>query len=114
MPDEPPPHPFEKLQAALREFAAARRWERYYDPKNLAMAIAGEAGELSAELQWLTTAEATALEPAVKRRVARDAADILIHLVHLPDVRGVDLVEEAMATARRNEERFPVDAKEHE
>lgn len=61
-----------------------------------------------------SSSEATALEPAVSWRVAREAAEVLIYLVHLPDVLGVDLVEEAMVTARRNEKRFPMDAKEHE
>jgi hypothetical protein len=36
------------LAAALRDFARARDWERFHTPKNLAMALAGEAGELMA------------------------------------------------------------------
>lgn len=113
MPDEPTP----TLSRSCRPRSASRRSKAVGAiprAEEFAKAIAGEAGELSAELQWLTTAEANALEPAVKRRVAREAADVLIYLVHLPDVLGVDLVEEAMATARRNEKRFPMDAKEHE
>jgi hypothetical protein len=35
-----------ELAAALREFAAARDWEQFHTPKNLAMALAGEIGEL--------------------------------------------------------------------
>lgn len=37
---------------------AARAWERFHTPKNLAMALAGEVGELVAELQWLSPEEA--------------------------------------------------------
>src|SRR5262249_40968334 len=47
----------EELTSRLRDFAAARDWERFHTPKNLAMALAGEAGELLAELQWLTPEE---------------------------------------------------------
>ena len=32
-----------KLQ---REFVSARKWERFHTPKNLSMALAGEAAEL--------------------------------------------------------------------
>ena len=42
------------LAAGLRDFARARDWERFHTPKNLAMALAGEAGELVACFQWLT------------------------------------------------------------
>ena len=37
------------LAAALRDFARARNWERFHRPKNLAMALAGEASELAVE-----------------------------------------------------------------
>ena len=43
-----------ELAERLRQFAAERDWEQFHTPKNLAMALAGEAGELLAELQWLT------------------------------------------------------------
>ncbi|WP_222836676.1 hypothetical protein [Beutenbergia cavernae] len=44
---------FDDLVAAVRAFSEARDWEQFHTPKNLAMAIAGEAGELAAELQWV-------------------------------------------------------------
>lgn len=43
-----------RLAQRLREFAAERDWDQFHTPKNLAMALAGEVGELVAELQWLT------------------------------------------------------------
>jgi hypothetical protein len=50
-----------ELTDRLRDFAAARDWEQFHTPKNLVMALAGEAGELVAEFQWLTPAEAAAI-----------------------------------------------------
>ena len=35
-----------ELRDAMRRFAAEREWERFHTPKNLAMALSGEAGEL--------------------------------------------------------------------
>jgi hypothetical protein len=43
----------DELAVRLREFAAVREWEQFHTPTNLAMALAGEVGELLAELQWL-------------------------------------------------------------
>jgi hypothetical protein len=44
----------EALKAEIRAFADVRDWEQFHTPKNLSMAVAGEAGELVAEFQWLT------------------------------------------------------------
>ena len=46
-----------QLMAEIRAFADAREWEVFHTPKNLSMAVAGEAGELVAEFQWLTAKE---------------------------------------------------------
>ena len=45
------------LRERLREFSEAREWGIFHTPKNLAMALASEAGELLAEFQWLTAQE---------------------------------------------------------
>jgi len=47
----------QELKNEIRAFADARNWEVFHTPKNLSMAIAGEAGELVAEFQWLTMDE---------------------------------------------------------
>ncbi len=36
----------DELKNEIRAFADARDWEQFHTPKNLSMAIAGEAGEL--------------------------------------------------------------------
>ncbi|TCP05941.1 nucleotide pyrophosphohydrolase [Caldimonas thermodepolymerans] len=102
--------PDDRLQALvqrLREFSAARQWERYHSPKNLAMALAGETGELVAELQWLTEDESRAPEPERLQRIRDEAADVFIYLARLADALGIDLIEAAHAKMDRNEARFP-------
>jgi NTP pyrophosphatase (non-canonical NTP hydrolase) len=95
----------ERLRDRLRTFAAERNWERHHIPKNLAMALAGEAGELAAVLQW-----ATPDEPIERHRPAleEEIADVLIYLVRLCDVVQIDPVEAANSKADRNDARFPV------
>ncbi|GAA4924009.1 NTP pyrophosphatase (non-canonical NTP hydrolase) [Stackebrandtia albiflava] len=97
------------LGAVLREFAAEREWERFHTPKNLAMALTGEAGELLAELQWLTPEESESLTPAQRERVTDELADVLNYLVRLADVLDVDLLAAADAKIARNAVRYPVE-----
>ena len=95
------------LTRRLRDFSAARQWERYHSPKNLAMALAGETGELVAELQWLTEDESRAPDAARLQRIRDEAADVFIYLTRLADALGIDLIDAAHAKMDRNETRFP-------
>jgi NTP pyrophosphatase (non-canonical NTP hydrolase) len=85
------------LSTRLREFAAERDWAQFHTPKNLAMALAGEAGELLAELQWLTPEQAADVmrDEAAAARMNAELADVFIYLVRLADVLEVDLVKAA-------------------
>lgn len=100
----------EGLAARLRDFADERDWEQFHTPKNLAMALAGEAGELLAELQWLTPRESQELTGEAKARVADEMADVLNYLVRLADVLGVDLLAASESKMERNAVRYPADA----
>lgn len=97
------------LAGRLRDFAAARDWDRFHTPKNLAMALTGEAGELAAEFQWLTAEESAALDPERLERVRQEAADVLLYLVRLADRLDFDLVEAAHAKIDLNAQRYPAD-----
>jgi NTP pyrophosphatase (non-canonical NTP hydrolase) len=98
------------LAAALRAFARARDWERYHTPKNLAMALAGEVGELVACFQWLTPEESASVmhDPGTAADVKSELADVLQYLIRLADVLGVDLAGAVRAKMQINETRFPV------
>ena len=87
----------DELAVRVRGFAAARASEQFHTPKNLAMALAGEVGELVAELQWLTPEEAGRVmgDPEAAARMRSELGDVTIYLVRLADVLGVDLVDAA-------------------
>jgi NTP pyrophosphatase (non-canonical NTP hydrolase) len=84
------------LQESLRQFAKARDWEQFHNPKNLVMALSGEAGELTALFQWETPDAAARIMHGPKSELVRfELADIMIYLLRLADVLGVDLLEPA-------------------
>jgi dCTP diphosphatase len=100
-----------ELRLQLRTFARDRDWEQFHTPKNLAMALAGEVGELLEIFQWLTPEQAASVMSSERADDVRDElADVLIYLVRLADVLDVDLAEVARRKVERNRERFPHDA----
>ncbi|MCT9931581.1 nucleotide pyrophosphohydrolase [Planotetraspora sp. A-T 1434] len=96
----------EQLAARLQEFARARDWEQFHTPKNLAMALAGEVGELVAEFQWLTPEESGSLNVETADRVRSELADVTVYLLRLANVLGVDLVEAANSKLDESERRY--------
>jgi len=99
----------ETLRVQLAQFAAERDWEQFHNPKNLAMAVAGEAGELIEHFQWLTPEEAANLPPATRDEVALECADVLLFLVRLADRLGIDLAQAAQKKLVLNAKKYPVE-----
>lgn len=99
------------LTAAVRRSADARDWHRLHTPKDLAMALAGEAGELLAELQWLDGEEsrtAVVEDEALRGRIGLEMAGVLLYLVRLADVSGIDLLDAARRRSEINGARRPL------
>ena len=102
--------PLQPLVDALRAFAAARDWEQFHTPKNLAAALSVEAAELLEHFQWLTDAQSQTLTADKKQEVAAEAADVFLYLLQLCDKLGIDLMAAARAKMLVNAQKYPVDA----
>ena len=110
MTSRPPPEParsLDDLRDRLRAFAAARDWDQFHSPKNLAMALIAEAAELVEHFQWLTEKESGTLPPEKMAAVADELADVLLYLVRIADKLGIDLLAAAAAKLHRNEIKYP-------
>jgi NTP pyrophosphatase (non-canonical NTP hydrolase) len=96
------------LAAEIKKFADARDWEQFHTPKNLSMAVAGEAGELVAEFQWLTAEQSmrSSMSPEKLKDVELEIADVAIYLIRLADVLGIDVAEVVRKKIAINESRF--------
>ena len=99
----------EALRVRLAEFAAERDWTQFHSPKNLAMALAAEAGELLEHFQWLTEQESAALPEETRAEVALEMADVLLFLVRIADRLQIDLLEAATKKLALNASKYPVE-----
>jgi NTP pyrophosphatase (non-canonical NTP hydrolase) len=97
------------LTLRLRQFAVERDWDCFHSPKNLAMALTGEAGELAAEFQWLSEPDSQNLDPERLARVKQEAADVLLYLVRLADKLQFDLLLAAREKMEHNARNYPAD-----
>jgi NTP pyrophosphatase (non-canonical NTP hydrolase) len=98
------------LAEALRKFADERDWSQFHSPKNLVMALTGEAGELTELFQWLTEEQSRGVcrDASTSLKVEQELADVLLYLVRLSDVLGVDLNKAVSNKLKLNAEKYPV------
>ena len=101
----------EEILKELRGFVAEREWEQFHDPKNLAMAVASEAGELLAEYRWVSNTEADNYSKIElqRDRIAAEAADVGIALLLFCDRIGIDLVDAITKKVAVNRQHYPVE-----
>ena len=97
------------LRERLRDFAAARDWDQFHSPKNLAMALSAEAGELLEIFQWLTEDQSRSLAPEAHAAAGEEIADVLLYLVRLGDRLGIDPVAAARRKLVANAQKYPAD-----
>ena len=97
------------LETELQKFADARDWQKYHSPKNLAMALTGEVGELVELFQWSTEAQSWLLakDPQTAEAVRDELADVLLYLVRLSSVLGVDLNAAVVHKLTKNGAKYP-------
>ncbi|RYJ19648.1 hypothetical protein CU044_7495 [Streptomyces sp. L-9-10] len=98
-----------EMRRRLARFAAARDWEQYHTPKNLAAALSVEASELLEIFQWLTPEQSARVmeDPETAHRVTDEVADVLAYLLQFCEALGIDPLAALAAKMDRNEVRFP-------
>lgn len=97
------------LVEELRDFVDRRQWSGFHTPKNLAMSLLIEAGELAEHFQWLVDEQGLPQEEEDRLAVADEIADVLIYLVLLADKLGIDPIDAARRKIKLNEGRYPED-----
>ncbi|MDV7088619.1 nucleotide pyrophosphohydrolase [Rhodococcus opacus] len=80
----------EDLISSQRRFVRARDWEQFHSPKNLAMALGGEVGELCLEIAPMFGEDVPPLPAKARASVHHEVGDVTLYLLRLYDVLHVD------------------------
>jgi NTP pyrophosphatase (non-canonical NTP hydrolase) len=93
----------QEIIAELKKFRDERDWEQFHNPKDLALAINIEAGELLELFLWKNA------EDANKEKVKQELADVLSFALLLADKYGLDVKQIILDKIKLNGEKYPVD-----
>lgn len=100
----------EELTAEIRAFRDARDWLQFHNPKELAVAITAEAGELLQHFVWQSPEQSDRRMVERKEEIQSEIADVAILLFELADNAGIDLGTAMRNKLALNEKRYPVES----
>ena len=92
----------EEVIQRLRQFRDERNWQQFHNPKDLALALRIEAGELLAVFLWKPPAAAD------RERVKEELADVLAYALLLSDTYNFDIKKIVLEKIEKNELKYPV------
>jgi NTP pyrophosphatase (non-canonical NTP hydrolase) len=98
-----------ELTAEIRAFRDARDWMQFHNPKELAVAITAEAGELLQHFVWQDARQSERRVVERRAEIESEIADVAILLFELADNLDLSLAEAMRAKLARNELRYPVE-----
>ncbi len=93
----------EEIIQALIKFRNERDWEQFHNPKDLALAINVEAGELLELFLWKNAEEAN------KEKVKEELADVLAFALLLAEKYGLDVKQIVLDKIKSNAQKYPVE-----
>lgn len=99
----------DQLRARVNQFVEERDWAQFHSPKNLAMAMIVEAGEVVEHFQWMTEEGSRKLSAEKKEQVGQELSDTLVYLLRIAEVCDIDLLEAANKKISLNAKKYPVD-----
>lgn len=99
----------EELIQKIISFRNKRDWGQFHTPKNLAISLSLEAGEVLEHFQWKTDVEVKDYIVSHKEDIGDELGDVLNYLLLLSDAMDINLLEAAEKKIEKNDKKYPVD-----
>ncbi len=99
------------LTTKILEFRDARKWEKFHTPKNLALSLVIETGELFEIMQWKEDHEILSDINRLKPQLQDEIADIAIYLFLLAHEFGINLADAIPQKIVKNWKKYPLEEK---
>jgi NTP pyrophosphatase (non-canonical NTP hydrolase) len=100
-----------ELKTKILSFARERDWEQFHAPKNLAMALAADAGELMEHFLWETSENSKVIVNDSNKRVkiSEELADVIIYALEFANMANLDVAESIERKMALNALKYPVE-----
>src|SRR6058998_2755008 len=96
-----------ELKDRVAAFVHERDWERYHNPKDIAISMSVEAAELLELFQWKSDAEADMGDARFREEVEDELADVFVYCLSLANAIRCDLSDVTIRKLAKNEKKYP-------
>jgi dCTP diphosphatase len=100
-----------EIRSLLADFVRERDWDQFHSPKNLAMALAAETGELMEHFLWEESKASfdKAEHPKHAEAVREELADIIIYALEFANATGIDVTRAIEDKVNKNARKYPIE-----
>jgi len=102
----------QKIEKIIKNFSQEREWDKFHNPKNLAMALSVESSELLEIFQWLNQEESLNLKDKKLEHLKEEIADVAVYLLRICMSYDINLEEAIVSKMKKNELKYPLLDKE--
>lgn len=96
---------FDTLINKLIQFRDERNWKQFHNPKDLAISLSLEAGELLENFQWKSSKDA--VDENIEN-IKDEIADVVIYAMLLSHELDIDLEQAIRNKIQKNKQKYPV------
>ena len=98
----------QNIEQVIKDFSQQRDWDKFHNPKNLAMALSVETSELVEIFQWLDLEQAQNLQGEKKEHLKEEIADIAVYLLRICMAYDINLEDAILSKMKKNEKKYPL------
>jgi len=97
------------LTEKIKKFRDERDWKQFHNPKDVALSLVLEAGEVLEHFQWKSEEEIKQYVEKNKNEIGEELADVFYWVLLMSHDLEIDIKEALEEKLVKNEKRYPVD-----
>ncbi|MFH1211737.1 MAG: nucleotide pyrophosphohydrolase [Candidatus Woesearchaeota archaeon] len=100
-----------ELKEKVKKFCEDRDWERFHNPKDLAIGVVTEASELLDHFRFKSDEQMREMlnDPKKRVEIGEEIADIFYFLLRFAQMNNIDLATELDRKLEINNKKYPIE-----
>lgn len=99
----------ENLTTRIVAFRDARDWKQFHNPKDMALSLVLEAGEVMEHFQWKSAEEMKQHLQEHGTEIGEELADVLYWVLLMGNDFGIDVLQALEKKIEKNEAKYPIE-----
>lgn len=93
----------------IAQFISERDWDQYHHPKEVAISLNVEAGELLEIFQWTRASlDEIKADPVIMEEIRDEVADVYGYLLDFASRLDIDITQAYLRKMEKNREKYPI------